>query len=240
MRAAGRAALAATAAGLVQLAPSVAVLGQWTAARRLGPVVWSGDPAPGTPVAVTFDDGPSPHATPAVLDRLDALGLRATFFPNGAAVDRHPDLAAELSARGHQVETHGYSHRHHLWASPAWVAADIDRATAAMARIEVRPRWLRPPYGQVSAGTVAAARGAGLRLALWSAWGREWATADAAAVARRVIDRLRPGAVVLLHDSDEFSPPGAAARALDALGRIADEMDRRQLPAATLNEVVGW
>lgn len=230
------------AIALAHLAPSVASLGQWSPLRRVGRCAWRGRPTgPGGAgaVALTFDDGPSPAATPAVLDRLDHLGLRATFFPNGAAVDRHPDLMCEVVRRGHQVESHGYRHRHHLWSSPPWVAADTARAVAAMASVGVAPRWLRPPYGQVSAATVVAARRWGMGLALWSAWGREWAEADAAAVARRVNAALAPGVVVLLHDSDEFSAPGSARRALVALDSIAEEMDRRGLRSATVGEVMG-
>lgn len=232
-------AAAAGAAGLAHSVPSVAVLGQWTPVRRLGRAVWRGPAGPGTPVAVTFDDGPSREATPALLDRLDGLGWKATFFTLGEAVARHRGLVAEVAARGHQVETHGYRHRHHLLTPPWEVAADLRLALEGLARVGVAPRWLRPPYGQVSGGTVAAARRAGLKLALWSAWGREWAAGDAGAVGRRVAAGLAPGAIVLLHDSDATSPPGSAARALGALDQVAAEMDRRGLRAAVLDQVVG-
>lgn len=233
----GPAAGVLAAGALLHAAPSVAVLGQWSPLRRAGPFVWRGNPASGG-VALTFDDGPSPAATPAVLDRLDQLGLKATFFANGAAVDRHPDLAREVASRGHQLETHGYRHRHHLWSSPGRVASDLREALAAMDAVGVKPRWFRPPYGQVSLGTAAAARRHGLGIALWSAWGREWAEPDADAVTRRVAGSLAPGAVVLLHDSDEFSPPGSARRALEALGDVAELMHRRFLPSLTLDEVL--
>lgn len=232
----GKALGAMAAAGVLgHMAPSVASLGQWAGSRRLGRVAWQGQ---GPSVALTFDDGPSPAATPLLLDRLDQLGLRATFFPNGAAVERHPGLTEEVVARGHQVETHGYRHRHHLWSSPRWVAADLARALDAMTAVGVTPRWFRPPYGQVSTGTVLAARRAGLGLALWAAWGREWADADTGSVVRRLCAGLRPGAVILLHDSDEFSPPGSARRAREALGPLAERMHGQGLAATTLEELM--
>jgi peptidoglycan/xylan/chitin deacetylase (PgdA/CDA1 family) len=224
---------------LGQLLPSVASLGQWLPVRRVGRCAWRGA-AHGPPgrVALTFDDGPCPDSTPALLDRLDELGVRATFFPSGAAVARHAAVAGEVVSRGHQVETHGYHHRHHLWSSPWWIGADLDAALAVMAGVGVCPRWLRPPYGQVSTGTVLAARRRGLGLAMWSAWGREWVATDARAVARRVGAALSPGAVVLLHDSDEFSPAGSARRAHDAVGFLVDELARRGMIPVTLDEVV--
>lgn len=188
-------------------------------------------------MALTFDDGPSPEDTPPLLDRLDALGLPATFFCSGEAVARHPDLLAEVVGRGHQVETHGFAHRHHLSASPRWIAADLDAAVAGLNAAGVTPRWFRPPYGQISGGTLRAARRAGLGLALWSAWGREWDAPDGATVADRVMRSLAPGAVVLLHDSDASSPPGSAARARAALGPVAEEVERSGLRAVRLAEM---
>jgi peptidoglycan/xylan/chitin deacetylase (PgdA/CDA1 family) len=235
----GKAAVAAAAAGVANSAPSVAVLGQWTPLRRVGPLVWRGPSRPGAPVAVTFDDGPSRDVTPVLLDRLERLGWRATFFTLGEAVARHPELVAEAAARGHQVETHGYRHRHHLLSPPWEVVADLRLALEGLGALGITPRWFRPPYGQVSAGTLLAARRARLGLALWSAWGREWATDDAGAVGRRVASGLAPGAIILLHDSDATSPPGSARRALCALDHIAAEVDRRGLRAAVLDEAAG-
>jgi peptidoglycan/xylan/chitin deacetylase (PgdA/CDA1 family) len=109
----------------------------------------------------------------------------------------------------------------------------------ALASAGVTPRWYRPPYGQLSGPSLLAARRHGLEVVLWSAWGREWTRAAPAEVAARVTTALAPGAVVLLHDSDAFSPPGSAARALAALGPIADGLDRLGLRTATLDELMG-
>jgi peptidoglycan/xylan/chitin deacetylase (PgdA/CDA1 family) len=225
---------AGAAAALAQLAPSVASLGQWTTLRRVGRCMWRGV---GPGVAFTFDDGPSPEATPALLDRLDELGWPATFFCLGSAVDRHPELVREIVRRGHQVGTHGYEHRHHLGAGPRWIGTDLDRAVAALDAVGVSPRWFRPPYGQISTGTVLAARRRGLGLALWSAWGREWDAPDAAAVITQVRRGLQPGAVVLLHDSDMSSPAGSARRALHSLGPLAEDMAAARLRPVTLDEL---
>jgi peptidoglycan/xylan/chitin deacetylase (PgdA/CDA1 family) len=190
-------------------------------------------------VALTFDDGPHPEATPAVLDELDRLGLPATFFPLGRHVRRHGELVAEVRARGHAVGTHGFDHAHHLLRPPGWARADLARAAVALAQAGVHPTWFRPPYGQATLDTLAAARRRGWRTVLWSAWGREWTTTDPAVVAARVARRLAPGAVVLLHDNDAFGPAGMWRVAKDALGPLAEELDRRGLQAVTLDQLVG-
>ena len=240
----GRVALraAATTAGLVAAAhwvPSTVSLGQWLPLQALPGewCRWRGDPS-GANVAITFDDGPDPEHTPPLLQRLDQLGWPATFFCLGEQVRRHPELVGELSIRGHQVETHGDRHDHHLWRSPGWVGRDLDAALATMRDVRVHPRWFRPPFGQASGASLYQARRRHLQPVLWSAWGREWIEPTAEDVTRRVVAGLRPGAVVLLHDSDASSPPGSAAKALQALNGIAAELARQHLTAVTLDQLV--
>ena len=112
-------------------------------------------------VSLTFDDGPDPRGTPAVLDALARAGARATFFVLGERVTRAPDLLARMLAEGHAVEVHGYGHR----ATPArrgrTVEADLDAALAgrsarrragAVARAVGRPRAVDARSWRRSAG----------------------------------------------------------------------------------------
>ena len=219
--------------------PSAVVLGQWGPFCTLfGELCrWQG-PRASTRVALTFDDGPDPEGTPRVLDALDELGLRATFFVLGERVRAHPDLVEEIARRGHQLATHGDEHARHLARSPLWVRRDLERARDAMAVLGHAPRWYRPAFGQPSGSTLAVARAMGLRTVLWSAWGREWVAPGPGEVAARVTRRLRPGAIVLLHDSDRFGPWGMWRRALGALPLVAAELRRRRLTSATMDELV--
>ena len=230
--------LAPAAAALLHAGPGVVALGQWTGVRAL-PGGWCRWRGPAVPqVALTFDDGPDPASTPRVLDRLDDLGLRATFFCLGSRVSESPEIVAETLLRGHEVGVHGHVHEHHLARHPGWVRADLDAALEALAACGVEPRWYRPPYGQVSSGTLRAARRCGLELVHWSAWGREWEEPDGRAVAERVSRSLERGAIVLLHDSDMTSPAGTVDRVLDALPLIADDLIRRDYASTTLSELV--
>jgi peptidoglycan/xylan/chitin deacetylase (PgdA/CDA1 family) len=225
-------------AALVQALPSVTTLGQWTRLRALPNDLyrWRGPDVPR--VALTFDDGPDPETTPALLDRLDELGVRGTFFCLGVHAQHFPSLVKEAVARGHEIGVHGFAHDHHLWRTPTWVRRDLDAALDALSDCGVSPRWFRPPYGQASVGTLMAARALDLDLVHWSAWGREWEAQDAHAVADRVCASMEPGAIVLLHDSDDTSPTGTVARVIGALGPIVDELAHRGLSACTLSELV--
>ncbi len=223
---------------LLHAAPSVAALGQWTPLRALPGRLcrWRGPNV--RRVALTFDDGPDPETTPRVLDRLEELGLRGTFFCLGSRVHAAPDVIAETVLRGHEIALHGHVHDHHFARTPGWVLADLDTGLEALADCGIEPRWYRPPYGQITAGTVRAVRKRGVELVHWSAWGREWDEPNGDAVAARVIEGLEPGAIVLLHDSDVDSPPGTVDRMLEALGPISDALELRGLSTATLSDLV--
>src|SRR5205823_142749 len=122
-------------------------------------------------VALTFDDGPHPEGTPAVLEVLDEADFKATFFVVGEQVERRPALAAEIAARGHLVALHGYRHRPQPALPRRTVEDDLARGCGAIeAATGTRPGWHRPPYGLYSPDGLAAARARGLKPLLWSRW----------------------------------------------------------------------
>ncbi len=232
----------AAIAGLVPLAhfmPSVVALGQWTPLRctPFGVVRWRGPDA--ARVALTFDDGPVAGQTERVLEELDRLGVRATFFCLGELVRRAPQIAEDIQRRGHQVEVHGYRHRSHLSMTPGAVGSDVQAALEEFARVGVTPRWFRPPYGHVTSASLWHANRHGLGIVLWSATGREWSAADAPTVANRACHGLAAGGIVLLHDTEASNPVGSLEGVVGALPLIVAELARRNLRAVTLDELVG-
>lgn len=175
-------------------------------------------------VALTFDDGPHPDGTPAVLETLALHDARATFFLVGEQVRRHPAVARAIVDAGHEIALHGDRHTLLLRRRVRSYAADLDRASATIAEVTgVVPSLYRPPYGVFSRGTLAHVRERGLEPLLWSAWGRDWERrASPAAISRRVTRRLAPGDVVLLHDSDAYSSRDSWRRTAAALPSILD------------------
>ena len=174
-------------------------------------------------VAITFDDGPHPQATPRVLELLAAEDAEATFFLVGEQVGRYPELAGEVAARGHAVGVHCYRHRNMLRLTSRQIREDLKLATSAIAdAIEREPVLHRPPYGTFSAGGLAEARRA-LRPILWSRWGRDWRSdATSTDIVCRSTRDLAAGDVILLHDSDAYSDPGCWRAMADALPRLIE------------------
>ncbi len=189
-------------------------------------------------VALTFDDGPDPTSTPAVLEALDELGWRATFFMLGEMVRKAPGLAAEVAAAGHEVGVHGDQHRTLLRLGPRTTRDDIRRATDEIASATgVQPGWYRPPFGTLSVGGLLAARRLGLRVVLWTAWGRDWrAEATGASVADDVLDGFVDGGTVLLHDSDCTSAPESWRATLDSFPLLGKGFADRGLVVGPVGE----
>jgi peptidoglycan/xylan/chitin deacetylase (PgdA/CDA1 family) len=238
MNARSAAALTLGGLGLVGLGAHAGPAISWVPPlrRRFSPGLHGlGDPRH---VALTFDDGPDPASTPDFLTALDQLGWKATFFMLGSMAERYPGLAAEVVAAGHEVALHGYAHRNQLSLSPSAVTADLARGLDTVSEATgADPAWHRPPYGVISGAGLVAARRSGLRIVLWSAWGRDWrAAATARSVAADVEAALCPGATVLLHDSDCTSSPGAWRSALGALPILAESFEVRGWSVGALRD----
>jgi peptidoglycan/xylan/chitin deacetylase (PgdA/CDA1 family) len=189
-------------------------------------------------IALTFDDGPHPQGTPAVLEELARNGVPATFFLVGEQVERDPALAAEIVAAGHDIALHGYRHTLLLRRKPRSLERDLDHALAVIEDATgVSPTSYRPPYGVFSAAGLALCRRRGWAPMLWSRWGRDWGARETPeAIARRAADGLRQGDIVLLHDADHYSSPGSWRRTVAALPTILDSALATGLPLVTLAE----
>lgn len=219
---------AAIAHAVPALAPVVPALG-----GRL-PVVLREEGGEG--VALTFDDGPHPQGTPAVLEALREAGALATFFLAGEQVERRPSLVAEIVAAGHRVELHCHRHRSQLRLTPRQLLDDADRAVAAIEEAGGQAiSDYRPPYGIFSAAGLRAVRARGWRPLLWSRWGRDWKRdATPTSIAARATAGLRAGDVVLLHDADYYSASGSWVRTAAALPLILAELEARGLGSRLL------
>jgi peptidoglycan-N-acetylglucosamine deacetylase len=147
--------------------------GAWPALRA--PLGIEDRTASGRGYALTFDDGPHPQGTPAVLASLARAGVQATFFLVGERVQREPALAREILQAGHEIGLHCHRHRNLLRLAPWQVGEDIARAQAAIEDATGRGvRLYRPPYGVLNAYALRLARKHGWRTLLWSHWGRDW------------------------------------------------------------------
>jgi peptidoglycan/xylan/chitin deacetylase (PgdA/CDA1 family) len=187
-------------------------------------------PAAGPAVALTFDDGPDPRWTPAVLDLLRKHRIRATFCLVGVHVAEHPELVRRIAAEGHALCNHSWSHDEAMQRrSAASVHADLERTSKAIAAAAGRPpRYYRAPAGNWAPSAVAEADRQQLRLLGWSVDPYDWRRPPAAEIVRHVLAGAGPGVIVLMHDGY-----GARANSVAALGTLLPALAARHLRFST-------
>ena len=166
-------------------------------------------------IALTFDDGPSGRFTRALLEGLRDRDARATFFLCGYRIEQYPDLVGEILTDGHEIGLHGYSHDNLALMSRRDIARELER-TRALLPEGCRVRFLRAPGGSTSLAVTQVAGALGFAVLDWSVDPRDWASRDAAAVCCTILDRVRDGDIILMHDMSESSVR-AALNAVDLL-----------------------
>lgn len=153
-------------------------------------------------VHLSFDDGPDPLVTPQVLDLLKENGVKASFFLIGKKVEAHPELVKRIREEGHMLGNHSWSHSFFfdLYSSTR-MYRELEDASLAIERVTgERPYCFRPPYGVSNPMLRKAVKRSGLRVIGW-----DLRTFDTSRTPGKVMERverkLRPGSIVLLHDT---------------------------------------
>lgn len=171
--------------------------------RSFPEVLWMGDPAT-RQVALTFDDGPDPDDTPALLAVLERHGVTATFSWLGERVEASPHLVGAAAAAGHQLMIHGYRHRSFLIEPKAALRAMLDRTRELLARHSGRDpasiTSVRPPYGHLSGSLVGALVTWGYQPVVCSLMPVHWMQPAALSV-RHVLAQAGPGSLIVLHEA---------------------------------------
>ena len=185
--------------------------------------------------ALTFDDGPDPRSTHAILNLLGEHDVVATFFCVGKHVEEHPDIVQRIHNEGHLIGNHSYSHSVSLtFANPTRLSDDISRCQDAIeACTDYRPRFYRPPYGIRNHSTQSAATYNKVLVTGWCAGGLDTTNRSVKSIVDRCLGSLGPGAIVLLHDRGPDTN-----RTLEIVSKILDAAQRRGLHPVRLDDLI--
>ena len=152
-------------------------------------------------VALTIDDGPSPTYTPQILRLLQSYGITATFSMIGRNVAAYPSLAREVSAAGHVIVNHTWSHANLPLLAPVAQADQMTRASAVIQQATgQKPAMFRAPYGAWSPNVLAQCRQLGLTPLDWSVDPRDWSRPGVSAIVANIMRNTRTGSIILEHD----------------------------------------
>ena len=225
------AALQAVIGGLLVLAAPV--LAQAAPAQGATRVLSQRLPVDRHEVALTFDDGPG-VSTAKILALLRRHHAHATFFVLGSELERHPGLAVAANGAGDEIEDHGMTHHALPKLGRARLLYELRAAADLIQELTGRrPVFVRPPYGSTDGRVIAAARSLGMQVVLWTVDTRDWQNPGAAAIARRVLNNVQPGEIVLMHDGG-----GARTQTVKAVQAILDGLDAKGYTAVTLSRLV--
>jgi peptidoglycan/xylan/chitin deacetylase (PgdA/CDA1 family) len=166
--------------------------------------LWAGNPGERS-VALTFDDGPHPQHTPPLLEVLDRYGVVASFFWLGGWVQRSPVLAQSIDQRGHWIGLHSYDHRSFPLLSATDLRRTLEQTQAAITQAcghlpHQLIRDVRPPNGLFTPKTLALLHEWGYRPVMWSVVPEDWVRPGIATVVQRVLQQVRNGSIIVLHD----------------------------------------
>ena len=225
-------------AAMLWAASQVFVLTEMLRPRSVlfGPNLWR---AAGQPrVALTFDDGPHPEDTPAILEILRAAGARATFFFVGERIRAHPELARRAAREGHGVEVH--SDTHPWWFSLAWPGRVRREVHDAIKTLQVetgcKPRFFRPPMGHKHILLRSELDAAGVRMATWSVRPFDTVRRSPQRIRDAVVERATGGGIILLHEGVRRRA-GNSSPTVAALAGIIEGLRARGLEPVSLEDL---
>ncbi len=201
--------------GVVGLFAISALYVQVTDLISNGPIAIAGTRTEQKIVALTFDHSWGNRFTPSILDTLQKHNYRVTFFIMGPWAKKYPEVAKRIVADGHEVASHGYRHENYGDMPPDWVRDDIQKAHAAIKEVTgIEPCLIRPPNGHYSQKSLKVTEELGYKTIIWNVDSLDWKNPGQDVIVERVMKRIKPGAIILLHASDT---PTQTAEALPVL-----------------------
>lgn len=193
-------------------------------------------------IALTFDDGPNPKYTPQLLMLLKKHDVKATFFVLGSKAEKYPQLIQQIHEEGHQIGIHNYTHRSNWVMTPRKVRQEqTDRSAEIIEQITgSRPTCYRPPWGILNLGDLFLLRRT-YRIILWSVMVRDWKQSTTSeCLKKRLLQKIKPGAIVVLHDCGETLGADEAApqHMLEGLQAAMHEIRRNGYECTRTDELL--
>jgi peptidoglycan/xylan/chitin deacetylase (PgdA/CDA1 family) len=173
-------------------------------------------------VALTFDDGPNPDATPQILDVLRRENVKATFFVVGTMAAAYPKLITREVAEGMSIGDHTWTHPHLAGRDATFVRNQLVETRNTLKPLGADVTVFRPPYGSYTATTVQIAQSLGMRTVIWTIDPADYRKPAPTVIVRRVMNQLKPGAIILMHDGG-----GDRSRTVAALKMLIQQIRKR-------------
>ncbi|HEU65216.1 MAG TPA: glycosyltransferase, partial [Chloroflexi bacterium] len=203
--------------------------------------VWSNGNRDCPRIALTFDDGPNEPYTSQVLTILEKYGIKATFFVIGQNARRHPETCRQIVAAGNVIGNHSYHHHKSLCLRRGKaIASDIKLARQAIYDCTgLEPRLFRPPYGFRTPWLMRTVRHLGYTVVTWDNMTGDWkADKSGKEIGQTIVQRAKPGSVIVLHDGRDGRPSYDRSQMLQALPFVIETLQKRGFDFVTVPELL--
>ncbi len=206
-----------------------------------GPMAVAGTRTEHKVVALTFDHSWGNKFTPSILDTLKQNQIKVTFFIMGPWAQKYPEVAKRMVADGHEIASHGYRHENYGDMSAEWVKEDIQKAHALIKEVTgVDPSLIRPPNGHYNQTSLKITDELGYKTIIWNIDSLDWKNPGKEVMIERIMKRLKPGGIILMHASD------TPVQTAEALPILLDKIKAEGYQIVTVGELLsqhaekGW
>jgi len=201
-------------------------------------VVWSVDTDEKV-VAFTFDDGPNETYTPQLLDILARKEAKATFFLLGKHVEKYPEIVKRIHSEGHEIGNHSFKHSFLPLYSKSYVKRQIESTSALIEKtVGTMPIYFRPPMGLFTPSMLDAISESGMTAVVGEVYPRDPYNPGTDKIVERVMSRIEPGSIIILHDSGTFGKVDRS-QTIKAVSIIIDRLRERGYSFLTVGELIG-
>ena len=179
-------------------------------------------------LAFTFDDGPNYETTQYLLEELDKRDAKVSFFMVGERVIKQPELVKEIYEKGHTIGSHSYSHKNLLKLNDDELKKEISYTNEIIKKITNEDvKYLRPPYGSYNNDIL---NKIDMTFILWNVDTLDWQKKDSQKIANYIIENVKDGDIILLHDLYKTS--------IDGLLKALDELKKEGYAFVSIDEMI--
>lgn len=181
-------------------------------------------------VALTFDDGPHPLYTQTILKTLEKNNVRATFFLRGSMAQRHPELVKAIIDKGHEIGNHTFSHKHIKKMRYGELSREFEQANRTIQNItKTSPRFLRPPYGELSISLLKYVFFNKMKIVMWSIDSNDSYDKSPTDIRNR-LKAIKGGDIILLHED--------YCHTMESLPSIVEDIKAKSLNFVLVSELI--
>ena len=192
-------------------------------------------------IALTFDDGPHHLFTNKLLDLFKEKGIKATFFVTGTNIEKHKKIIKRVIAEGHELGNHSYSHKNLIFKKTSMIREEIQKTDSLLRELGVKGEiHFRPPFGRLLFAASSVLASLNKKVVMWNVPTKDYKENDKSVILKRIYKRIKPGSIIVLHDSGIERPGKKIDRnaTIDAVKMLSDELPKMGYKFRTVSELI--